>query len=227
MKSKETVAEFFDFHGQQQPMGQFNVYSIEEFGCRNVFLPATRRDFYKISLMTKGEGTIAYADKQITAPAPALSFLNPMVPYSWESRPEVPQAGYFCLFTEDFIDAHLRSGGLSQSPLFKIGGNHIFFPDEQQTAFLANIFGNMLCEVSGGYAHKYDLLKSYVQIVMHEAMKMQPADNYVQTGNASKRISDLFIELLERQFPINPPNQVIKLKNANEFAEQLSFTPTI
>jgi AraC-like DNA-binding protein len=57
---------------------------------------------------------------------------------------------------------------------------------------------------------------------MHEAMKMQPPKTFYQPANASERISTLFMELLERQFPIDSPSQIIKLKNANEFATQLN-----
>lgn len=221
MKAKETVDEFFELHGQQYPSGQFNVNRLEEFGCSSTNLPSNRRDFYKISLITKGGGILSYSDKSIRMEDTALSFMNPMIPYSWEPLTD-HQTGYFCLFREDFIDSNLKNGGLSQSPLFKAGGNHVFFPDKEKTVFLQNIFENMIREMQAGYAHKYDLLRSYVQIVMHEALKMQAPDTYYQAGNAAQRISELFLELLERQFPIDPPHQVIRFKNANEFAEQLS-----
>jgi len=76
--------------------------------------------------------------------------------------------------------------------------------------------------MQSSYVNKYELIKSYLQILMHEALKMQQPDTYYQAGNASKRISTLFIELLERQFPIDSPSQVISLKNANEYATQLA-----
>jgi AraC family transcriptional activator of pobA len=221
MKAKETVDEFFELHGREYPTGQFNVNRLEEFGCSSTNLPSNRRDFYKISLITQGGGILSYSDKSIRMEGAALSFMNPMIPYSWEPLTD-NQTGYFCLFQEVFIDANLKNGGLSQSPLFKAGGNHVFFPDKEKTSFLQNIFESMIREMQSGYAHKYDLLRSYVQIVMHEALKMQAPDTYYQAGNAAQRISELFLELLERQFPIDPPHQVIRFKNANEFAEQLS-----
>jgi AraC family transcriptional regulator, transcriptional activator of pobA len=221
MKAKETVDQFFEWHGKEYPSGQFNVNRLEEFGCSSTNLPLNRRDFYKISLITQGGGILSYSDKSLRMEEVALSFMNPMIPYSWEPLTD-HQAGYFCLFTEDFIDAHLKNGGLAQSPLFKAGGNHVFFPDKEKIVFLQQMFENMIREMQAGYAHKYDLLRSYVQIIMHEALKMQAPETYYQAGNAGQRISELFLELLERQFPIDPPHQVIRFKNANEFAEQLS-----
>jgi len=221
MKNRETIADFYDQHGKTIPVGQFQVYRQEEFGCGSISLSDTRRDFYKISLMMQGEGVVSYANRSIHVKGPSFSFSNPLIPYSWEPLANV-QTGYFCLFTEHFIDAGLKQGGLAQSPLFKTGGNHIFFPSPEKTAALSSTFESMLSEMSSDYAHQYDLLRSYVQILMHEALKMQPAENYYQPLNASQRISELFIQLLEQQFPLDTPQDAIRLKNANEFAAQLS-----
>lgn len=222
MKSKETIKEFYTHHGQEYPkIGKFNVYRREEFSCDNTSLLPNRRDFYKISLILNGEGVISSADKAIKIKGNTITFMNPLIPYSWEPTSE-NQTGYFCLFTEDFVSQNLKSESLSQSPLFKVGGNHIFLLSDESLKLLSDIFENMLREIQSDYANKYDLLRSYVQIVMHEAMKMQPPEAFYQPTNASERISTLFMELLERQFPIDSPSQIIKLKNANEFALQLN-----
>ncbi len=124
----------------------------------------------------------------------------------------------FLPFTEDFVNTTLKNESLPQSPLFKVGGNHIFFPNEESLKLLQGVVENMFREISSEYANKYDLLRSYVQIIMHEAMKIQPPETFYQPANASERISTLFLELLERQFPIDAPSQTLKLKTANEFA---------
>jgi AraC-like DNA-binding protein len=54
-------------------------------------------------------------------------------------------------------------------------------------------------------------------------MKMQPsAKIYMQPINASQRISMLFLELLERQFPIDHSHQRVALRGASDFAAQLN-----
>lgn len=222
MNRKESVAEFYSRHGQQYSQaGQFNIYRREEFACDATSLPTNRRDFYKISLVLEGEGIISLADKSIRVKGNTLSFMNPLIPYSWEPTTD-HQTGYFCLFTEDFVNSNLKNDSLSQSPLFKAGGHHIFLLTDESARQLSSIFENMLREIQSDYANKYDLLRSYVQILMHEAMKIQPPDTFYQPANAAERISSLFLELLERQFPIDSPHQVLKLKNANEFATQLN-----
>ncbi|MGG5207722.1 helix-turn-helix domain-containing protein [Chryseobacterium sp. MIQD13] len=222
MKSKETLSEFYALHGQEYAKtGQFNVYRREDFACSQQLQPVYRRDFYKISMISEGTGIVNYADKSIKIDRPAVTFLNPLIPYSWEPT-SVNQSGYFCLFTEEFVSQTLKNESLSQSVLFKAGGDHIFFPDDESLALLKTVYENMMHEIQSDYLHKYDLIRSYVQIIMHEAMKMQPSASFYRHTNASERISTLFLDLLDRQFFIDSPEQIITLKNANEFAEQLN-----
>lgn len=204
---------------RKQQLGHFNVYRRGDFGCKTV-LPYNRRDFYKISLII-GTGTLSYADKGISIDRNALLFSNPKIPYSWEGISR-EQEGFFCLFTEDFISPSTRNESLQESPLFKIGGDPVFFINESQEAFLSDIFNKMLTELDSDYVHKYDLLRNYVNLIIHEALKTQPANTYFQHTNASKRIASLFIELLERQFPIDTPEHVLKLKTASDYATHLS-----
>ena len=72
------------------------------------------------------------------------------------------------------------------------------------------------------YAHKFDLLRSYVQIIIHEALKDQAPAPSPGVGSSSARLSDSFLQLLESQFPIASPRHPIRLRNANEFAGQLA-----
>ncbi|ACU62946.1 AraC family transcriptional regulator [Chitinophaga pinensis] len=223
MKAKDNITEFYTRHQQAYPLsGQFHIYRREEFGCDTVALPVSRWNFYKISLMVKGEGTISLADKTIHSKNSTIMFTNPMIPYAWEPANE-DQTGYFCLFTEDFVTANLKQEALSQSPLFKAGGNHIFFPNEESMKRLSGFFENMITEMQSDYANKYDLLRSYLQLIMHEAIKMDPPDTYYPPVNASERITTLFLQLLEQQFPIEAPHETIPLKTAKEFAAQLNI----
>jgi AraC-like DNA-binding protein len=106
--------------------------------------------------------------------------------------------------------------------LFKIGGDPVFFVSDEQVAFISDIFSKMTREIASEYAFKYDLLRNYTNIIIHEALKMQPADSYFRHRNASLRITSLFTELLERQFPIDSPQHVLKLKTAHDYANSLS-----
>jgi AraC-like DNA-binding protein len=87
----------------------------------------------------------------------------------------------------------------------------------------AQIFEKMLNEIQSDYLHKYDVLRGLALDLMHTALKMEPANTAKYApGNANQKISMLFLELLERQFPIEGQHNRILLKTASEFANQLS-----
>jgi len=199
-------------------IGQFNVFRLMDF-C-NKPTPYVRRDFYKISLITNPV-KVSYADRGIEVTRPALMFSNPLVPYSWEPIGAM-QGGYFCIFTEAFLTGQTRNDSINDSPLYKTGGNPVFFLEEAQVGFVTSLFEKMRSEIDTDYPYKYDLLRNYVNLIIHEALKMQPSTAYFKHKNAAERIATLFMELLDRQFPIDSPQTSLKLKSANDFALHLN-----
>ncbi|RZK31865.1 MAG: AraC family transcriptional regulator [Hymenobacter sp.] len=195
----------------------FNVFERGQF-CRQP-VSYSRRDFYKISLVT-GTGRLSYATRAILLDRPALLFSNPLVPYSWEPI-SVEQGGYFCLFTEGFLSPD-RSVSLQESPLFKVNSDPVYFVNDEQFDTFSHLFRKMATEMESGYVYKQDLLRTYVQLLLHEALKMQPHTAYHQPPNATARLVSLFMELLERQFPIDAPAPGLQLRTPKDFANQLS-----
>ena len=85
------------------------------------------------------------------------------------------------------------------------------------------MFQRMFEEINSDYVHKYDVLRTIVLELIHFALKMQPSAKVdKQPINASQRISTLFLELLERQFPIDENHQAVNLRSASDFAKQLN-----
>lgn len=220
----ESIQDFYNRNPRANPfglstnnakgLGHFNVFTRE-----NCFrsTPYNRRDFYKISLIN-GSGRLYYADKWVDIDRLALLFSNPSVPYSWEAISD-KQEGYFCLFTASFLPSD--SLLLSQLPLFKVGGDFVFFVNDAQYQTLSGIFQKMMEEITTDYVHKYDLLRNYLQLIIHEAMKMQPVQSYLPHSSAS-RVCDLFLDLLERQFPIDNQERTLQLRSAQDYANILS-----
>ena len=67
------------------------------------------------------------------------------------------------------------------------------------------------------------MLRNLAQEMMHTALKLEPANSTRYTpGNANQKISMLFLELLERQFPIEGAHNKIKLKTPSNFSNQLA-----
>ncbi|OCA77376.1 transcriptional regulator [Chryseobacterium artocarpi] len=226
MESSESLEGFYERNAPNHNlqcigavgMGHFNVFSREHCALLS---PYSRRDYYKISLII-GKGKLHYADKWIRVERPALLFSNPIVPYSWEADDE-DQKGWFCLFTETFLQNGNRLGNLQDSPLFKIGGTPVFFVDDEQQEVLSDLFTKMTTEIQSDYVHKYDMLRAYLHLMIHETMKMRPAETFEPYQNASQRVASLFMELLERQFPIDSPDAFLKLKSPNDYAQSLSI----
>src|SRR6266498_2268084 len=213
-KNVRSVSEF----NNQLKLKGFNAFQIESDS--NATRIYSRKDFYKICLTT-GKSIIHYADRSFETEGTVLFFGNPHIPYSWEtvSRSYV---GYTCLFSEEFLKASDRSESLQQSPLFKIGGTPILNITEKQREFLNTIFQKMIDEQRSNYAYKDELIRNYINLIIHEALKMQPSENYDQHKNAASRITSVFLELLERQFPIESPDRPLQSKTAQDYAKSLN-----
>jgi len=151
----------------QQDIGHFNVFRLADFvGHAAQPVPYSRKDFYKISLI-QGQNTYHYADKSIEVEHNALLFATPLVPYQWEPR-SAQQGGFFCIFTEAFLQRYLGSR-LVDFPVFQPGGQPIFFLTDEQVLATTALFDKMFTELASDYSYKYDLLRAYVLELIHSA----------------------------------------------------------
>ena len=225
MEKLQSIEEFYQEKLNWMPdnlkkeIGHFNVFKLDDFvGCRAKPIPYSRKDYFKISLII-GKNRVHYADKVIEIEHQSLLFANPKVPYNWEQLDE-KQSGFFCVFTEAFFN---QFGKLKEYPVFQPNGTPIFSLSEKEAVEIVEIYQKMFTEINSDYAYKYDVLKNLVFELIHKAMKMQPAVSINSSSNAASRISSLFLELLERQFPIENALQRVKLHSAAAFANQLSI----
>ncbi len=213
-KDARSVSQF----NNELKLKGFNVFRIEEDAAAT--RTYSRKDFYKICLTT-GKSRIHYADRSFDAEGTILFFGNPHVPYSWETL-STTYVGYTCLFSEEFLKKSERFESLQQSPLFKIGGTPILEITTEQRDFLNRIFEKMIEEQQSEYAYKDDLIRNYINLILHEAMKLQPSEHFDQHKNAASRVTSVFLELLERQFPIESTERPLELKTAQDYAKSLS-----
>lgn len=204
----------------ENEVGHFNIFKVED-----ILLPKhkqvtySRRDFFKMSLVT-GHSKIHYADQTVEVQQSALVFTNPMIPYFWERISEV-HTGYVCIFTEAFFN---RFGNIKDYPVFQSTDAAIIPLSTADAAKYDALFSKMLEELQGDYTYKYDLLRNLLMTIVHSAQKMQPATgNIYGASNSAERLTGLFAELLERQFPIEMSNQTIKLSSPSAFAAQLNI----
>jgi AraC-like DNA-binding protein len=147
-----------------------------------------------------------------------LLFASPRVPYNYVPLDE-DQSGSFCIFTREFLSGHR----IDDLPVFKPGGYPVFLLNKAQVKDVADIFQKMFNEISSDYAYKYDLIKNYVIELVHYGQKLQPDVDSYSSHNAAARVAGLFIELLERQFPITSPQQQLSLRTAKDYADRLAI----
>jgi AraC family transcriptional activator of pobA len=225
MRKVETIEEFYKRKFNWMPdnirneIGHFNVFKLDPFVGKNAQpVPYKRRDYYKIMLVI-GNSNVHYADKVVEVQKQALSFSNPQIPYKWERTDNI-RSGIFCIFNQHFFHQY---GDLNQYSVFQPSGTHLFELTEEQVDSVNSLFQRMFEEINSEYIHKYDVLRTLVFELVHFAMKLQPSTKFDrQHINASQRISTLFLELLERQFPIDDNHQTLSLRSASDFAQQLN-----
>jgi AraC family transcriptional activator of pobA len=229
MIGKTSLEGFYEESSAQLPggiakeIGHFNVFVTETLfdkktGARE--MPYSRREYYKISWI-RGKSRAEYADKTIDIPESALLFATPKIPYNW--IPETGnQTGMFCIFTADFLAPGKAAVDLDDLPLFQPGQVPIFQLDPEEVKEIEYIFKKMHREIASDYRYKYDLLRNLVLELIHYGQKLQPVLAIEPAHNASERISALFIELLERQFPVESQHQRLKLRTAKDYADRLA-----
>jgi AraC family transcriptional activator of pobA len=197
--------------------GHFNMFKRAASHQQTPFI---RRDYYKITLV-HGQGTIHYADRSIAIDGQALVFSGVAEPSSCEAV-SARQDGWVCLFSPEFMSSRQHQSALQDYPYFRPNGEHIITLNDKQYLMYLEIFEKMASELAAPYHFKYGLIRSYLHIVMYEALKIGPPLKSLQLINAAARITTSFLQLLEQQFPIDSPARGLQLKTAADYATNLS-----
>lgn len=196
--------------------GHFNVFKLKGHHPKG---PFKKRDFYTVVLMLS-PGKIRFLNQETIIDKPALVFSNPMIPYSWEAENEM-QEGWFCIFTESFIYNNEFKETLIGSPLFQSEKQRILFPEPELVKELEGIFEKMIAETDSSYEFKFELLRNYLYLMIHHIIKSQQSDRKTKIGHSVARTVSAFLELLERQFPIENPFNPLRLTTATDYADKL------
>jgi AraC family transcriptional activator of pobA len=168
----------------------FKAYELDT-SCNPV--PSYNRlDFYKVSLVT-GHIVVQYADRNLELNGTHLFFANPRVPYSTLLL-SAKVTGYACLFTEEFMQANGGPADLHQSPLFRPGGLPVCRLSGKQGTYSISMFEKMLMAQSLDYAFKGELVCSYLQVLLHEGLRMQRWENLSRLYPPTSDSAPLFLK---------------------------------
>ncbi|WP_299547888.1 helix-turn-helix transcriptional regulator [Seonamhaeicola sp.] len=200
--------------------GHFNVLRIGDHvddDKNNVVYG--RKDYFKICLVN-GKSKIHYADKSFEILEHGLLFTSPLIPYNWEVLGST-QTGYSCIFSESFFTNY---GDLKKYPFFTPNGYPVFELKKSEAVRLEKIFSQMTDEKKSDFEFKDNALRNLTIQLIHDALKMRPTKKISHDRvNAANRITSLFYELLESQYPIRNTIDGIKLRTASDFANQMAI----
>lgn len=216
--------DFFLDSESSNDLGHFNVFDVVKFyysGKKKSEMTYNRRLYYKISLI-KGKNLVEYAGKTVLIDKQGILFATPKIPYRYTPQ-STEQSGFFCVFTKEFVSKSKTGLLIDELPIYQPNSDFVYQLTDEQYHEMEIIFKKMDDEMSSDYAFKYDLLRNYVLELIHTSQKLTPIESSAANNNAANRISSLFIELLERQFPIESDAQVIQLKTPVDFAKVLGI----
>ena len=208
--------------GIQHEVGHFNVFNLTELTQTTREKPAIPyecRAFYKISFLT-GNSRAEYPDRSVEITQPSLLFTTPKSPFTW--WPTGRQTGQFCVFTADFLHPTKSGVILDALPVYKSPEHPVYALSETEADRVQGIFNHMEAEITSNYTYKYDLLRAYTIELIHIGQKLQSTTMLHPNHSAFARTTSLFIELLERQFPLETSQQKIALRTAKQFADHLA-----
>ncbi len=225
MIKTETVEEYYakrpflKTQDLNREVGHFNVFRIENLSPgQQEAVAYGKKDYFKICVVS-GKSKIHYADKSFEIVENGLLFANPFIPYNWEPL-DTNQEGFSCIFTEAFFEGF---GDIKKYPFFQPGGYPVYELDEEETLKLKGICAQLMEEQQSNFEYKDDVLRNLVFQMIHTALKMRPATSIsIAKTDAKSRITQLFMELLERQFPVSNTIDGIPLRSASAFAGQMA-----
>lgn len=215
------LSHFLENNGKGD-IGNFSVFNIEDLykvtGSKPK-MPYSRRNYYKISLI-HGNNIVEYADRILEVKQYAILFATPKIPYYYQPQ-DSRQKGHFCVFTKDFMPKTKTGFNIDELPVFGYNSDFVFELNKTQYKEISDIYAKIRREMESEYEFKYDLIRNYVLELIHNGQKLKPVKAGHQNINAASRLSALFIELIERQFPVESPSQVLQLRTAKDFADTL------
>lgn len=204
--------------------GSFAVHKKSDYPCMDE-VRASRRDYYKITLVSEGTGIFTMGDDRYEITQPTLLFINPFELKTWRST-SGHQDGYYCLFTDLLFESLPTQENLLHHPLLQLNARAVFPLTEEQSIYLQSIFRQLLKEYRENTAFKQEAILIYLKLLMLEGKRLSSQRDAPQRQlTAAQTLAHRFIDKLEKQFPIEFTHNQLGLKTAKEFAHALNTHP--
>lgn len=180
-------------------------------------------DYFMVSLMME-RGRLYFADKWIEIEPGTLVFANPAQPSAWEpAEDEHAEKGYSCSFNHKFLRKE-EWGFLLNTPLLDLTKEQTLFLKPETTETIKQLFLKMMALNEEPDEIRIELLHSCLHLIIYEAMQGKHERSlFKPQHNAAQRTVELFLVLLDRQFPTNYPDKILEMRSATDYAQGLSI----
>lgn len=203
------------------------VFNREQHECRN-YLSPNRREFYKILLITKGQGVFTMGLNTYYVEEPTLLFIHPNDIISWKNiSQEGESGGYYVLFKKSFVNHHLQLKAIiDKFALFTDKPKSVIRLNHEELPRITQYFERMQEEEldKENVDFKEDSLQAFLQLLMVESMKVA---RFPKPDEVTEDYSHIhhFFDLLEKETSGINYDQPIRIKTAKEFAYDLQMHP--
>lgn len=225
MEQQETFEEFYEEKLKREVCSlssdelQFNLLTFAD--CLEKNIRYRRRDYYKVTYTT-GHHIIHHSDRSYEVNGPTMVFFSPEIPYTIESPNYCEKNSRYFIFRERYFNEYFRRN-IKDFPVFVAGHNAAYALDEAQENKVNMHFEKMQQELSSDYIFKHDLIRQHIAELVHMALKLRPGHHALEQVDAKVRLTAVFTELLERQFPIAPPfKQRFEMRSPGDYAQKLN-----
>ncbi len=200
---------------------QIKVFNREVEDCRN-YLSANRRDFYKILMITGGDGIFTLGLNKYHIDKPTIIFIHPNDIISWQ-KISGESAGYYLLFKKDFINHHpILKAAIERQPLFSEKSKSVISIEENDLPGFTRLWENMYKEQENQLGD--EAIQAYIQLLMIESSRMLKSPIPESTGEDYDHIHRFFGLLEDEVSGINF-EKPIRLRTAQEFADSMQLHP--
>jgi AraC family transcriptional regulator, transcriptional activator of pobA len=204
----------------------FSVHSRRDYNCRHD-IAASRRDYFKISLITAGPGHFRLGNHEYRIEPPVLMFINPTDLKTWMPDNDAEQDGYYCIFKEElFEDVPQDREEVLNHPMFAAGGNPVVNLTNAEARYFESIFTQLKLEFDSEDPFREEAIRIYIKLLMLKAKRQANTEAPAHIAlNAPQMLTKRFLSLLEKQFPIQALHTQLELKTVKAFAAELHVHP--
>jgi len=200
----------------------FSVENRERYPVKDYISP-NRRQFYKIFHMTAGTGVLTVGLHQYMMNAGEIAFLHPDEIMSWQTT-SGETGGHFCLIHPDYFAQETHLLQLFRNYPFFQPANAVVQLTAAQSANINKSFEQIWEEDRGQNEDKKQAILLHLQMILLESQRA--GRNLVNSAVPDNyRYIHGFLSLLESNFQVKTMDDVVKMKTAGEFADQLNVHP--